>query len=170
MTTYRIIRVLCCENTSYFKHLVAKAVERSENTDFNHVCFLSEMNIVYEAIFPKTRMISFDEWKNHFKVIRTYELRLEPKVYNAFMKYITEEIGKPYSIWQIIMIYLAQNVHAIQKKIETTLWNGKKALICSEFVAAPLADVLNVKLPQGIDTIGMDEIEEMLKQIAYKVY
>jgi len=68
------------------------------------------------------------------------------------------------------MIYIAQTVTLLQKKIELFNWNGKKALICSEFVARPMVEVLGAKFDQGLDTVGMDEIESVLKVHAARVY
>lgn len=166
----RVMKVLCAENSEWWHKPAVLGIEKTEGTDFNHVAFLTEMNFVYEAVWPKARKSSLDKWKKRFKVIRTYELHLEPNEYQEMMELISLQVGKPYSVFQCAMIWVAQSFAGIQKDVESINWNGDKALICSEFVARPIKKVFNFSFNQGIDSIGMDEIEQCLKSISFRWY
>jgi len=166
----RILKVLCAENTGLIHKPAVWGIEKVEGVDFNHVAFCTDDGWIYEAIWPKCRKVNYSDWLNKFKLIRTYQINLTDDQYKEIVGKIKKQVGRKYSIWQCAMIYLAQSVSIIQEKIESTNWNGWKALICSEFIARPIVEVLGYKFDQGLDSVGMDEIEIMLKEISARSY
>lgn len=166
----RTIKVLTAENTGFFHQVAVYGIEKVEGVDFNHVAIQLEDGFVYEAIWPKSRKVMVYKWKRKFKLINTYEVDVTESQYEKIEKIIKKQVGVSYSLWQCTMIYVAQSVSLLQEKIESTNWNGWKALICSEFVARPFVDVLGYKFDQGLDSVGMDEIEQMIKSISTRSY
>lgn len=166
----RIIKVLCAENKGIFHKPAVWGIEKVEGVDFNHVAYLSDAGFVYEAIWPKARRVSMFEWKKKFNLIRTYEIHLTESQHKEMMNRIIAQVGRKYSVWQCAMIYAAQSVSLLKEKIEATHWNGWKALICSEFIARPIVDVLGYEFDQGLDSVGMDEIEICIQAISARSY
>lgn len=156
------VKVLCCENLGLLHSVAVKAIEKSEGTDFNHVAILLN-GFVYEAVFPRARKISKYDWDKLFRTIRTYEIELNELEYRLFLEQMLAQHGKPYSVFQCAMIWLSNSVGVLERFIERIVWNGNKALICSEFVARPLIKAKDFKFENEPDTVGMDEIETCLK-------
>ena len=170
INTKRILRVVSANNKGWLHYPVVKGIQKTEGVDFNHVAIITEFNQVYEAVFPKARKMHLAKWNSLFSVVKVYEYHLEPEVYAQVLEQIQSQVGRPYSVWQCAMIYFAQSMTFIQKKIESKIWNGRKALICSEFVAYPLMSITGFEFSQGVDSIGMDEIKEALEKTAHKIY
>jgi gamma-glutamylcyclotransferase (GGCT)/AIG2-like uncharacterized protein YtfP len=166
----KTLRVLCAENVEWIHRPAVWAIEKVEEVNFNHVAFQDEDCFIYEAVWPKCRKISSREWLKKFKLIRTYEIIVSENQYKLIMTKINKQVGRSYSIWQCAMIYVAQSVSLLKEKIESTNWNGWKALICSEFVARPIVEVLDYRFDQGLDSVGMDEVEIMLKALSARSY
>lgn len=170
MSTKRVLKVVCADPIKFWHKPGSWLIKKTEGTTFSHVAYTTEFNTVYEAVWPKCRFMYQVTWLKEYKIIKTYELYLDPKDYAKIINDISNQIGKPYSFIQCAMIYIAQQISCIKEKIESTNFNGWKALICSEFVARPLVDVIGYKFDQGIDSIGLDEIEECLNKISNRSY
>lgn len=168
--TKRILKVVCANNKGWLHYPVVKGIQKTEGVNFNHVAFITEFNFAYEAVFPRARKVHLAKWHTLFEIVKTYEYHIEHNQYAKVLEQIQSQVGRPYSVWQCAMIYFAQSISFLQKKIESTVWNGKKALICSEFVAYPLQQITGIQFNQGIDSIGMDEIKEAMESTAHKIY
>jgi hypothetical protein len=165
-----IVQILCCENTEWLHKIGVWAIEKSERTNFNHVAILLKddygVEWVYEAVFPRARKMRFAEWIKKFKIIKSYNLPLYKYEYFKFITTVHSQIGKPYSIFQCFLIWISNSVGVLEHYIESTLWNGNKSLICSEFVARPIVAAIGFEFENDLDSIGMDEIEFCLNKIA----
>lgn len=162
----KTVKVLCSENKGWLHKIGAWAIKKSEGTNFNHVAILDEENFIYEAVFPKSRKLHLKEWEKHFVIIKTYEIKMSKEKYDHFMYEVSKCLNKRYSLFQCFMIWVSNSVGVLEAFIEKTVWNGNKALICSELVAWPIKVVLNYRFSNYLDTVGMDEIEECLVTVA----
>jgi hypothetical protein len=164
------VQVLCCENTEFLHKLGVWAIEKSERTNFNHVAVLVKDDFgiewVYEAVFPRARRMRFEEWLKIFKIKKSYAIELDSNQYDNFIKTIYIQLPKPYSIFQCLLIWLSNSIGVLEHFIERIVWNGNKALICSEFVARPIVAALGYQFENQLDSVGMDEIEFCLDKIA----
>jgi hypothetical protein len=166
----RILKVVCAENISWWHKIGVWAIKEAEGVDFNHFAYLSDDGYIYEAVLPKSRSKMFSEWLKIFKVVRTYEFELEEKLYHKIMRDIYDELDKPYSIFQIISIWISQSLKIASNKFKYFNINGEKALICSELVARPLANNMKIEFGINLDNVGMDELELVLKNTSTRSY
>lgn len=163
------VTILCCENTEWLHKIGVWSIEKSEGTNFNHVAILMVddfgVHWVYEAVFPRVRKIRYHDWLKKFKIIKSYEIPLDD--YESFRFQTTAKtlLGKPYSIFQCFLIGLSNSIGALENFIERTIWNGNKALICSEYVATCIVAAIGYQFKNQLDSVGMDEIEECLNAI-----
>jgi len=154
-----IITVLCCENTKLTHQPLNSAIKMVEGVDFSHYAFLID-EYVYEAVAPRSRQIHYSEWRKNYWIVRTYTIEVNSIQLCKILDIIATQLNIPYSFAQIFKILIGNIFHLKFKKD----FNGKKALICSEFVARPLAEVLGYMFPISLDHIGMDEVEDVLKK------
>lgn len=134
------------------------AIKLVEGVDFSHYAYLIN-GMVYEAVSPKSKQTHFTQWRQKYNIIRTYTVDVPAEKELQFMQIIEKQLDVPYAYSQIIAILLANIFH-----ISTTSdFNGKRALICSEFVARPLVEVSGYTFSVPPDMIGMDELEAGLK-------
>lgn len=163
------VTVLCAENRDWFHKIGAWFIEKSEKTNYDHVAILLENNfktyLIYEAMFPKSRKIRFCDWTERFKIIKTYEIELTDTQYEAFEMTAKALVGKPYSLWQCFIIGLSNLVGVAEHYLNSTVWNGNKALICSEFIARCVVASVGYEFSTQLDEVGLNEIEECLNKI-----
>lgn len=152
------ITILCCESKSFLHKPINAAIKLVEGVDFSHYAILVD-GMVYEAVSPKSRKIPYTEWTKKYYIVRTYTIEVPLAKQGNFMSMLEEQLGIPYAYSQIVAILLG-NVFHLPNKVE---FNGKRALICSEFIARPLAEVLGYKFTVTPDHIGMDEVESALR-------
>lgn len=153
-----IFTILCCESKGLWHNPINLAIKFVEKVDFSHYAILAD-GYVYEAVSPQSRSIPFSQWRDKYDIVRTYTLNVSEPGSSNLLSRIQDELGKPYAYSQILMI-LMTNMFKLKGTLEI---NGKKALICSEFVARPLAEVLGYKFSVTPDNVGMDELENVLK-------
>lgn len=165
----KTIEILCSENKGWLHAIGVWAIKKSEGTDFNHVAVLDN-GMVYEAVYPESRSMSFVEWNNHFRIKKVYGIKMSEAKYNAFMSEVKFNVPKKYSIWQCFLIWLCNSVGVLENYIEKIIWNGNKAMICSELVAWPMQQVLGYKFAESLDTVGMDEIEAALFWASVRIH
>ena len=164
----KTIKVLCCENTKILHKPGTWIIEQSEGTDFCHVAIQID-DFVYEAVFPKARVIYQSNWDKQFKTVHEYDLVLEDEEYTVFMNEVLYQLGRPYSLIQLVLIWLSNCLGVWESFINETIWNGNKALICSEFVGRPIASTKNYYFGKSLDTIDLNDIKNCLDKIGYKV-
>jgi hypothetical protein len=153
------ITILCSESTKLTHKPLNAMIKFVEKVDFSHYAFLID-SYVYEAVSPVSRKISFSDWQKHNDVIRTYTIEVDVVQKTNLLSRVVDQLEKPYAFSQIIAILIG-NIFHLPNKIE---FNGKKALICSEFVARPLSEVIGWAFSVTPDHIGMDEVEAVLKK------
>lgn len=169
------IYVLCCMNTEAIHKPAVKMIQESEGTDFNHIAILMKDEFgndwVYEAVFPRARKIPYYEWEKKFKIIHKFKLNLTEGQFSTFYCEMIELIGNVYSVSQCVLIGLANaiGIKWVERKIESMTWNGKNAVICTEFFARPFSYATGYIFENDLDTVGTDEVLKCLIEKAERI-
>lgn len=164
----KTVQILCAENITLLHKPGAWAIEQAENLNYCHVAILID-DFVYEAVWPRSRKIRLKDWLTKFKIIKIYELEFDEHSYQNFLVEIFLQLGRPYSLTQIVLIWLSNCLGILENYINKTIWNGNKALICSEFVARPITRATDCTFAHSFDTVDLFELESVLKSISKKV-
>jgi hypothetical protein len=152
------ITILCGDSKSFLHKPINAGIKLVDHVDFSHYAYCID-GMVYEAVAPRSRKIPFSQWREKYTIVRTYDIEVPFSHMGNFMSTIDMQLDVPYAYSQIFAILIA-NVFHLKNKVD---FNGKKAMICSEFVARPLAEVLGYQFSVAPDHIGMDELEIVLK-------
>lgn len=161
----RKVKFLTADNIGLLHKVGSWVIKKSEGTKFDHVAILiTDYGIewVYEAVFPNARKIRLDEWKKTFKIIDQYELDLDDLGYLKFISELNSQVGKPYSLIQLILIWTSNVLGLFESVIRKTIWNGNKALICTELVARPIHYALDYNFNKSFDVIDLNDIKKAL--------
>lgn len=160
--------VICAVGTKFINQIGVWAIKKSEGTSFSHFAIFDGTN-VWESVFPSSRTIDITEWLTHYKPVKTYIIDLLPSEYEQFIEILEQNTPKDYSVFQLFLIWCCNALGILEVFLNKIIWNGNKALICSEYVAEPISKVLKYDFKKSIDVVGMDEVEAALKKIGHEV-
>jgi hypothetical protein len=162
------VQIVLSENTTWFKKLGSWIIKKSEETNFCHVSILDNF-WMYESVYPKSRMKYIKDWKNEFKVIRSYEIEMSLVQYASFFSIVNNDMRKNYSLFQCFLISMCNLIGVLESYIKKIIWNGNKSLICTELVAHPIAEVLKYDFEKSLDIVDLNDLVICLEKIAKKL-
>jgi hypothetical protein len=138
-----------------------------EGTNYSHVALeieADELSIVFDSVFPRSRILSKEEWLKGHRVISFVELGETKSTIKQLIQSCAELSGKKYSQNQIVKIALLTLGGAIARKIIRLTKNSTSRLICVEAVARIVERHFGVSsFPVPVDILGLDELEKVLK-------
>ena len=160
------IYVVFSISESTFKRIMGKFIEWIDGVPFTHVSILVENideKMIYESVFPRSKKVSVEDWKKHYKLKYIYQL---PSVDVKLATSLLEEMrGKEYSIFQLILIAVARAFNRFQRYFGNNI-NGTKRLICSELVAEFIQKSYNVDFKENIDFISLKDVWDLTKDLS----
>lgn len=162
------LRILCAVGTKKMNQIGVWAIKKSEGTDFSHFAVLDYQQ-VWESVFPRSRRIKLKDWFTHYKLVKIYEIEATTEQHSEFFKIVTANTPKDYSVFQLFLIWCSNTIGVLEHYLNFLLWNGNKALICSEYIAEPINKVFGYDFKKSIDLVGMDEVEAALKILGKEV-
>lgn len=118
-----------------------------QGTEFSHVLIIKD-DLVYQASHGLVNCTFIDNFIEDNNIVHFYEV---PDI-AIDMEFVHKQLGKKYSILQLILIPLLKLVKAKYKG------NGDQKFICSEFVGKAL------KLPWVDDLTTPLEVDKYLKE------
>jgi hypothetical protein len=148
---------------------ISRIIEKVEKKPFSHCSILVRTNlseIIYESEIPLSRSIDIQEWAKTYNIVEIYKMPVKhEEALNAqiFLKSIT---GKHYSFLQNLLILIGRVFPKIAFYIKKISLNGSLFFHCSEFVALFQETFCNAVYLQTLDTVGLDEVDQMSRNIA----
>lgn len=130
--------------------LGAEIIKWYQGTEFSHVLILEE-DLVYQASHGFVNCWHIEVFMEQNNMITVYEIPDSA----VDMEYVKSQLGRKYSVMQILKIAVYALTHFKFKKD-----NGNKSFICSELVGKAL------RLPWVNDYTTPEEIDDYLKEIA----
>lgn len=142
----------------------SKSIQLAEKRPYSHTYVrytspVSEVEIVAQASHGFVNQQSFQIFQQKNLVIREYTFEVDAEKFKTLLKYIDENLGKPYSRIQIIFIALKKLFW-----IDVDANNKDDAFICSEF-ATRVLEVINVLNTLHEDTITPSDLEKLINKL-----
>lgn len=167
------IWVIECTSTKKFNPL-ARLIMAFQKIDFSHVALLIEdtetkEKATFEAVWPKAKESTYEEFLVRYKVIRAY--RLSPPSHchdwevREFARSLVQK-NEHYSIAQLVAIQIQNSFTNLKNILGKMILNHKKGMICSEFIALVLSKGWGVMFDEQFDTIDLEEVVTQARSLA----
>lgn len=127
----------------------AELIKLYQGTEFSHVAIILHDRLVFQASHGFVNCVHISNFMKENKIINSYSVDSR----SIDMDFVYKQLGKPYSIFQLIVLPFLKFVKAKYKG------NRNQAFICSEFVGKAL------KLQWVDDTTTPLEIDNYLKNL-----
>ena len=138
----------------------SKIISASEKRKYSHVYIrykdsVTGVELVCQASHGYVNEVSFEIFQEDNIIVEEYDLETTSEQTLEILTYLKKNLGKPYSILQLIFI-------AIKKlfKVNLKLRDGDKSFICSElgakvckFKKIPMNDDLDLKTPSDLNMV-----------------
>lgn len=123
-----------------------------------------KVNVIYEAVYPKSHIISFEGWREYNLIVDQKTL---PTLYNSLdaVEWLYNRTGVNYSLTQILLVYLRIGFKSWRLILNKQIFNADKELICAELVAEFIRTFYLVPFSVSSDLVGLSEIHDAVKKV-----
>jgi hypothetical protein len=145
----------------------SKLIRAVEGCPYSH-CWIEVDNNVYEAVFPKSRVIPKSEHIKHYDYVEEFLLFQDSALHFEMIKFLKGQVGKWYATPQLVLIaigFLGKKINALVSKVDL---NGNSQLICTEFCARFLSKFFNAKIDETFDSISLKDLHKICKDLELK--
>lgn len=138
-----------------------------EKIKFSHVAV--EINgMVYESVFPKSRIIPRQKWDNHYKLIEQFEIPTKHLNYKQLHKDLNGLVDIRYSVMQLVLLGIEILIKPLSALLIKTQINGSSMLICTEFVGQILEKHFSVDFKESRDMLSLKDIYNEVEKLSHK--
>ncbi|HZX13710.1 MAG TPA: hypothetical protein VFF49_04845 [Thermodesulfobacteriota bacterium] len=153
------LKILCAARRNF--QIGSFIIQKVERMPFSHFAVLVD-GFVYEAVWPKSKASYFDLWLHDYRVVRYFDFSTEDEcIIKKTRGFISRNNGVRFSILQILIIALSYVISPLKYSI----LNGKKKLICSEYVARLLLEIFNKPFKKPFDCLSLRNVYRACLQV-----
>lgn len=159
-----VLRFYYANPKAGYKQILSKIMQIGENVDFGHVAIGIEAfgeNVVYEAVMPRIRKLSFAEWSTHYEVVRECQWTVPEHLRLAVISHLENQVGVPYSLMQILVIGLTCVFKPLDFVFKTVIINQAKAQICVELLSRFAARFMGYIPRKSHDEFGLEDSQTL---------
>lgn len=135
-----------------FSHCFIKYTDATTKVELIAQASHGFVNLVSEAIFIEENII-----------VKEYAVECTPDQYLEILTFTHNNLGKPYSKLQLILIGIKKLLH-----IQINHFDRGASYICSEF-AARLCSFAGIKVPSELDYVDPSDLDKILQESGAKV-
>lgn len=146
----------------------SKLIMWAQGIPFSHVYvrfnsdFL-ERTFIYQASGIKVNFENIESFLNHAEVIKEFELELSEEKYKKVLQYAIDNVGKPYSVKQILGMGWIIFLNKLGIKQSNPFKNSTAAFVCSE-IGADILEIYGKEILEDKDSLGPKEVFELLSE------
>lgn len=148
--------------------IVSKLIMWAQGTPFSHVYIrfdseFIERTFIYQASGSKVNFENLQSFQQHAMVVKEFELAVTPEVYKKILQFAIDNVGKPYSLKQLIGMAWVCLKAKFGMKVQNPFKDRADAFVCSEIGAEVLA-LAGKEVPEDKDSIGPKEVFSILEE------
>lgn len=120
--------------------IVSSLIRTVEGANYSHVYvrFYSEAYdrwLCYHAQASSLHFLSYESFREHFKVIEEFELEVSEETMKKLVQYCIDNAGKPYGRLQLVGMAISRISYLwFSLKLQNPFADGEKTQVCSELV------------------------------------
>lgn len=140
----------------------SQIIRSVEKRDFSHAYVkftepITSKVLIAQASHGYVNMTAPDIFEEHNIIVEEYEVSLSDEQFIEILKFVYENLGKDYSVFQLVLIGIKKILH-----IELTEYeNRDEAYICSEF-AARLLQLAGKEMPKDLDFVTPSDLRTII--------
>lgn len=150
-----------CQNKKWWAFL-SPLIQSVEDADYSHCAIMvaTESDIkIYDAEWPKVRQIEFNKFSLTYRIKLSIALPDESDArINEMHLWLMMQVGKWYSLWQLILILIAKVCKPLQRWLGHQNPNGSHDLICTELLADFMKQFYGVTFDKNDDLIDLNDV------------
>lgn len=152
---------ICFGKNDSFWAIGSRIVRSVENNDSSHA-WIEIDDMVFEAVWPKTRMIKKIEHQSHYDTTHEFVFPDYGKK-SEMLQFLYKLMGKRYSTFQLFTIWLGNSCKYLDKQLSDDNFNGKAEIICTELAARFMSEFYQVNFGESFDMIGINDLMNKCK-------
>lgn len=146
------------------------AIKAILGTHFSHVYVKFYSNhhkrwLIYQASGTQVNFMAEEHFNNLNEMTDEFELEITPQSKFDMMCFCIDNAGAPYSIKDVIAIFLNEVCPNFCGFVKKLLNDGKHGYVCSELVGYILQDYANISIDKDYDLLTPKDIYKLLKDI-----
>lgn len=161
----------------------ARVLEAAERVPFSH-CYIEivqgRQRQVFEAVWPKSREISKEEWLKHYEAVHEFRFQADDFELHEAVEILNQLVGIRYSVPQLVLIgtqfVFVWTRELLKKLFPTKLrpdflngpsWdvNGSREIICTELLADFMSKMWGVTWKEDTDFVSLRDVLETTFQL-----
>ncbi len=151
-------------------HVLPALIKFLEKTDFSHVYIKLksesiDRELIYQASGLQVNFQNIASFNEKSKVIKEFEIELSEEAYIKVMQYMVDNVGKPYSIRQLLGMGIRKIASYLGCVISNPFKNAHDAFICSEIAA----DILGLAKNEAYNSENVSP-NDLYKVLTYWFY
>lgn len=152
-------------------NFLGKFIMKAEGTPYSHFAIVKHEELdspVFEAVWPKSKKSWYSDWIKKHEVVKSVTLDVMSAERVDVHLWLHEQMNKPYSLFQLVFIYLDLTNKTFKRMFRVQEINGQKELICTELTGLFLEKFFNVNFTESEDMWSLLDIEQQLIEIEKK--
>lgn len=138
------------------------AIQKADCRNYSHcyiryTCDSTKVELIAQASHGFVNMVSKDIFLEQNIIVKEYAVDCTEEQYLTLLIFVHNNLGKPYSKLQLILIAIKKLVH-----IEVNYHDQGASYICSEFVTK-VCSFTNVPTPLDLDYVDPSDLDKILQ-------
>lgn len=134
----------------------------AEDTEYGHFAIgctgPSNIETVYEAVFPRFHKISKEEFLLHYEIYDSISWEVPEDIQYRVFDFLEGFVGKRYALEQILFIGLTILLFPLNILFKSLSLNGNKALVCTELGSRFAEKFFGFVPKESHDKIGLKDM------------
>ena len=123
---------------SEHKGILSWLIKKSTNSPCSHTYIRypsGDEHIVFQASKISVNTCNWRYFQEKNKIVEEYSVEISDEQFAYAQRFCSEEVGKPYSVKQLVGFLWVIAMHAIGRKVSNPLADGDHSFVCAEVVA-----------------------------------
>jgi hypothetical protein len=147
----------------------AWAIMKTLNTSYDHVYMkfhsaTYSRDIIYQASSVMVNFMGPDVFDSNNNIVKEFSLSISDDNYIKLMQFCIDNAGKPYSIKEILGIFLVIIAKRLGKTISNPFKEGTSQFVCSTLGSYIIEDFANIALPEDYETMSPKDLYILLEK------
>lgn len=160
------VTFIFCNAITWWKLPGAALIRWADKSPANHMAIMLETysgQMIYESVIPKARKIKPVFWGKEYAVTHTFSYEVPPELHYQVIEWLEAQVGKKYSISQILFIALA-TLSPINRWLNWAILNHEKYLICTEIGSRFKERFMRFQVNESHDKISVSDMLRICKK------
>lgn len=139
-----------------------------QKTNFSHCAIvITDENhaTVFHSEWPVGYCVDMKKWSESYRIRHHFMFNVDDKTAVLMMHWLCNQVRKPYSITQLILMFMHNYIPFLRPITKRVVLNGDAADVCTEFVASFVEKFFAVDIKKPDDLIDLNDVFDAVRAI-----